>query len=144
MDKTGTVTNGKPEVTDILAFEGVDKNRVLQLLASLERQSEHPIAHAITTFAASKNILEAGVEAFDNIPGKGLSGIVDGVRYFAGNPGLIQEIGIVFDISTIQDRIRSGTTPVLLSSETRLLGIVFVSDTLKAGAPESVRQLHSL
>jgi Cu2+-exporting ATPase/Cu+-exporting ATPase len=145
-DKTGTLTKGEPEVTDILLLNDEFKNEdeMLEVLASLEKSSEHPIAKAILNKATLENIELLKVLDFEIIEGKGLKGKIDGVEYFAGNLKLIDDLKFTFEREQITKYTQQGKTPVLLTNSTEILAIVAVADTLKDGIKETVSELHNL
>jgi len=128
IDKTGTITKGKPEVTKVS-----DEN-MMQVFASLESKSEHPIAHAIVEYAKKKNITLLTVSNFEIIKGKGLKGVIDGKEYFAGNTKLMADIGLTFD----------GGPQLVLATKERVLGTVMVADAIKPEAIEAIKNLHAL
>lgn len=142
-DKTGTITNGKPEVTDIIPFNSTDKD-VLQIAASLEKQSEHPLAQAIVDKAEADSVNLLEVKAFKNIEGKGLEGIIKGEKYFIGNLKLAKDLKISFDNDQIEMMTSQGKTPALVMNNKQLLGIIGLSDVLKDNAIDTVRELHKL
>lgn len=144
LDKTGTITKGKPELTSIKAYAGVDEQKVLSILASLESKSEHPIAHAVVEHARSKKITLSFVEHFEIVRGKGLQGTIDGVEYFAGNTKLVSGLGISFDTKSLEEETSKGRTPVILATADKVLGVVMVADAIKAEAIEAVKNLHKL
>ena len=128
VDKTGTLTRGKPEVTKIS-----DEN-ILQIFASLESKSEHPVAHAIVEYAKKKSTTLLPVSHFEIIKGKGLKGIIGGVEYFAGSFKLMADIGLPFD----------GGPQLVLATKEKVLGTVIVADAIKPEAAVAVQNLHKL
>ncbi len=138
VDKTGTLTRGKPEVVS------ASNEKFIGVLAALESKSEHPIALAITNYAKEKNIEIASVTNFESIKGKGVGGIIDGTEYFAGNAKLISDLGIKFDTTQIEEATKSGKTPIILANKSEVLSIVMVADAIKPEAIEAVRKLHKL
>ena len=138
VDKTGTLTRGKPEVTS------VSEEKYVNILASLESKSEHPIAHAILEYAKSKDLAHSDVANFESIKGKGVRGLKDGKEYFAGNAKLISDLGIKFDLAQIEEATKSGKTPVILASKTEVLSVVMVADAIKPEAKEAVNALHKM
>jgi Cu+-exporting ATPase len=146
-DKTGTITKGKPEVTDIIVMPNShfsSPNEVLQVVASLEKNSEHPLALAIIEKAQSLNIQLLKSEEFENIEGKGLKGTVNGSVYYAGNLKLIDDLNINFSRSQLDELTGHGKTPVLFTNGKELLAIIGIADTLKENAKETVSQLHRM
>ncbi len=144
VDKTGTLTVGKPRVVSIMPQEGMAEPGFVSILASLESRSEHPIAHAITAHVQEKGIALHKIEAFEAIEGKGIRATIDGVIYFAGNARLMQEIGVGFDAALIAEETKSGRTPVFLVESKKLLGVVLVADPLKEEAIEAVSELRKM
>ncbi|MBP9727870.1 MAG: heavy metal translocating P-type ATPase [Candidatus Moranbacteria bacterium] len=144
VDKTGTITRGKPELTRLENFSQETDEALISILASLESQSEHPIAHAIATSAREKGIVFVAPEHFSAIKGKGVEGEVVGKKYFLGNTKLMADLGLSFDQATLAKETRQGKTPVILSTTERVLAVAFVADTLKEEAKEAVKALHAL
>ncbi len=144
LDKTGTLTKGKPELMSIESFGKLSESEIVSILAALEDKSEHPIAHAIVNYAKEKNSAIKSVEKFESIKGKGVRGEIDGAEYFAGNVKLMTDLGIDFDSALIEQATRQGKTPVLLASKKELLGIVMVADAIKPEAKEAIASLHTL
>jgi len=144
VDKTGTITNGKPELSKIENKSDKTNDEILSILATLESRSEHPIAHAIVTYAKEKNIVLKNIEQFENIRGKGLQGIVANQKYFAGNTKILVDFNISFDAKHIDEETRQGKTPVILTDTKNVLAIVYVADQVKDEARETVASLHKL
>lgn len=144
VDKTGTITRGKPELVSIKNMSRMTEDRVVAILASLESKSEHPIAHAILEYAKSKNIVSMMVTGFETIKGKGLRAVVDGVEYFAGNTKLISDLGLPFGFDEIEEETIKGKTPIVLATKNEVISIVMVADAIKAEAVEAVKNLHKL
>ncbi|MEK7109069.1 MAG: heavy metal translocating P-type ATPase, partial [Patescibacteria group bacterium] len=144
LDKTGTLTVGKPEVASIQNFSGKKDDAVMALLAALEQKSEHPIAHAVVAHTAAKGISLAAVGAFEALKGKGLKGTIDGVEYFAGNVKLMEDLHLAVDTQALEVQTRAGNTPVFLAAKDKLLALVTVADTLKDNATDAVARLHKL
>jgi Cu2+-exporting ATPase/Cu+-exporting ATPase len=144
VDKTGTITIGRPTLVDIKNMSNMKDDDFVSILASLEKKSEHPIAHAIVNYAQDKKLTIQDVSNFESIQGKGLKGLVNGVEYYVGNAALTKELGIVFDASTLELFTAQGKTPVILSTKEKVLGFVMVADEIKAESKEVVTQLHKL
>jgi len=144
VDKTGTITIGKPTLTDIKNFSDLKDDKLISILAALESKSEHPIAHAIVGYVKEKNIPVPDVSQFQSIQGKGLKGLVDGQEYFVGNTKLMQDLGVSFDASSIEQFTAQGKTPVILASRDTVLGFVMVADEVKAESKKAIEDLHSL
>jgi len=144
VDKTGTLTKGKPELTSVLNFSDKSDNDLISILASLEKKSEHPIAHAIVSSANERKINLLSVENFEAIKGQGLKGTIGGVEYYVGNTKLIQDLNLPFDIKMIEEETSNGKTPVILATKQKVLGVVMVADSIKPEAIEAVKNLHKL
>ena len=144
-DKTGTLSKGKPEVTDIIALEG-SKEEVLKIAASLEQGSEHPLAESIVQHAKNVHVTLSSVEEFKAIPGHGVEGSVNGKMYYLGNRKLmgkiaVAEIAAEEQLHQLEDE---GKTAMLLASEQQILGIIAVADTLKETSRTAVEQLKRM
>lgn len=144
VDKTGTLTRGKPELVSIKNISEKSESDIISVLAGLENKSEHPIAHAIVSSAKERKIDISTVTGFEAIKGKGVRGLIDGVEYFAGNTKLIQDLGLSFDTESITKETTEGKTPVLLATKEKLLGVFMVADAIKPEAIEAVKNLHKL
>lgn len=144
VDKTGTITKGKPELVAVHNFSNQTDNELIAILATLENKSEHPIAHAIVVNAQENKIDLLSLGNFEAIKGKGLKGVVEGQQYFAGNLKLIQDLGLIFDSSSLEKETLSGKTPVVLATQEQVLGVVLVADPIKPEAKEAVARLHEL
>ncbi len=144
VDKTGTITIGKPTLVDIENLSDQKDEELVSILASLEKKSEHPIAHAIVNYAQEKKLNTQEVSNFEGIQGKGLKGSVNGTEYFVGNTKLIKELGISFDVSKIEQFTAQGKTPVILATKEKVLGFVMVSDEIKAESKQAITDLHKL
>ncbi len=144
VDKTGTITIGKPTLVDIQNLSNLKDNELISLLASLEKKSEHPIAHAIVSYAEKKNIDLENVSDFEGIQGKGLKGLINGTQYFVGNTKLIRDLSISFDDSKIEEFTTQGKTPVIIATKEKVLGFVMVSDEIKPESKKAVEDLHKL
>ena len=144
VDKTGTITIGKPTLVDIQNLSDLTNDRLVSILASLEKKSEHPIAHAIVNYAQEKNLKTEDAVGFESIQGKGLKGSVSDVEYYAGNAKLIIDLGISFDSSKVNEFTAQGKTPVILATKEKVLGFVMVADEVKAESKQAVNDLHKL
>jgi len=150
-DKTGTITNGKPEVTDIIS---VDKNKkisedtILRLAASIEKPSEHPLADAIVKNARDKKLILEKVSSFKAIPGHGITAKISSKTYYFGNQRLMIKNKITkitsYDLSRIKDLEEQGKTVMLLSDNKNLLGLIAVADTIKDTSKLAVKQLQDM
>jgi len=144
VDKTGTITKGKPELTKVEVLGNKNEKEIISILATLESKSEHPIAHAIVNYAKEKNIDTKSISNFEIIKGKGLKGTIGDTEYFAGNLKIISDLNIPYNIQSLEQETKQGKTPVLLANKNALLGIVFVADPIKPEAIETVKALHKL
>lgn len=144
VDKTGTITKGKPELTSIENKSKKTDEEILAILAALENKSEHPIAHAIVNYAKEKNTAFKHIEQFEIIKGKGLKGIIENVEYFAGNVKILYDLHVAFDAKHLEEETRQGKTPVILSDRQNILAVVYVADQIKPEAVETVQVLHKL
>jgi len=144
VDKTGTITIGKPTLVDIQNLSNLKDDELVLILASLEKKSEHPIAHAIVIYAQEKNILLSDASNFEGIQGKGLKGTIKGSEYFVGNAKLMKELGVAFDASKIEQFTAQGKTPVILATKEKVLGFVMVADEIKPESKQAVANLHKL
>lgn len=144
VDKTGTITKGKPELTKVEVLGNKNEKEVISILATLESKSEHPIAHAIVNYAKEKSIDTKSISNFEIIKGKGLKGTIGDTEYFAGNLKIISDLNIPYNIQSLEQETKQGKTPVLLANKNTLLGIVFVADPIKPEAIETVKALHKL
>lgn len=144
VDKTGTITIGKPELTKIENLSQLTDEEIISLLATLESKSEHPIAHAIVNYAEQNNIETKSISEFSSIKGKGLTGIINQTKYYAGNTKILNDISIPYDNQHLDQETIQGKTPILLTDENTLLAIVYVADQIKPEAVETVNKLHKL
>ncbi len=144
VDKTGTITKGKPEVVSVKNLSSKSENEIIALLASLEKKSEHPLAHAIVSYADEKKINTVAIENFEALKGKGLRANVSGTEYYAGNARLMEELHLAFDKKVIEEETLNGKTPIILATKNEVLGIVMVADAIKPEAVEAVTRLHTL
>jgi P-type Cu+ transporter len=140
LDKTGTLTEGKPAITSVEAI-GASDDEVLSLAAALEQRSEHPLAHAIIAATVERGLSAPSAEDVRAIPGKGIQGLVNGARVAAGNAALMQELGVPIPADTPAD---SGTTQMFVARNGVLCGILSARDTLRATAVEAVAGLRRL
>lgn len=146
VDKTGTITRGKPELVGVQTFSDLSQKEVISIVASLEIKSEHPIAHAITEHAKKKKIELVPVKAFESIKGKGLKGQINDVEYFAGNTKLIADLKLPFDTesTSIQQATAQGKTPIILATKEEVIAVILVADAIKPEAIQAVKDLHAL
>ncbi len=144
VDKTGTITKGKPTLVDIQNLSHLKDNELISILASLEKKSEHPIAHAIVSYAEVKNISVIDVKDFGGLQGKGLKGLIDGTEYYVGNAKLVSDLGIPFDTTKLDEFTSQGKTPVIIATKERVLGFVMVADEIKPESVAAIKNLHAL
>jgi Cu+-exporting ATPase len=144
VDKTGTITKGTPEVTDIQSMGSHSESDVLQLLASLESHSEHPLAQAMVERAKKEKINLNKVRDFEAIEGKGLKGTIENTEYYAGNLKLAVDLNLQVDNEVIKTFASQGKTPVVLMTRDHVIAYIGIADTIKDDAAEAVLQLHKL
>ena len=147
LDKTGTITQGKPVVTDIICAAGKSaaKTQLLQIAGSLEKGSEHPLAEAIVNYCVTNNISLEKVTDFIALFGKGIEGTVSGTHYYAGNENMMEEKGISLSAeqkNQIRELAKQGRTPLLFADENQFLGIVAVADVVKPTSKEAVQKFR--
>ena len=144
MDKTGTITYGKPVVTDIRMYTGVSENELLTIAGSLEKGSEHPLAEAVVSSCKAKNIAPQKVSDFEALFGKGIKGhLSSGKLYYAGNEKLMDEAHIALPVEIkkeMEQFAKQGKTPLLFADETQIIGMIAVADVVKPTSREAVRQ----
>ena len=145
VDKTGTVTVGKPRLASVLAIDGFDDRDLLSLAASLERGSEHPLASAIIAGAESRGVTLQNASEFESITGKGVRGVIDGRRVALGNAALLEHLQIDADaLSARAEELRqSGQTVMLVAIDGQPAGMIGVADPVKETAAEAIRELHA-
>ena len=146
LDKTGTITEGAPRVTDLLPAEGVSETELLTLAAALESRSEHPLAKAVLADAEAKAITSPEVTDFAALPGNGLAAKLDGMDIYAGNAAFIQtKLTLPAALAQQAEKLASeGKTPLFFGGAGRLLGVIAVADTIKEDSPEAIRQLQDM
>lgn len=146
LDKTGTITEGAPRVTDLLPAEGVSETELLTLAAALESRSEHPLAKAVLADAEAKAITPPEVTDFAALPGNGLAAKLDGMDIYAGNAAFIQtKLPLPAALAQQAEKLASeGKTPLFFGGAGRLLGVIAVADTIKEDSPEAIRQLQNM
>lgn len=146
LDKTGTITNGKPKVVDIQVFNDYSKEEVLKVAASIEKHSEHPLGKAIVEEAEKQEFDVLPIEQFQSISGMGIQGIVDGKEVLLGNHLLLQNQGIAVDeFNAVIDGVASkGQTAMFVVIQKQVAGIIVVADTIKATSKEAIQQMKAL
>jgi len=146
LDKTGTITEGKPQVTDIITADGISETELLALAASLEKPSEHPLSEAIGTAALNRNLAVSEVESFRALSGQGIEAVMNGRHYLAGNISLMKEHGI--DTDSFRDKAdalaEDGKTPLFFAEEQNLLGIIAAADVMKPTSLEAIGQFKAM
>jgi len=145
VDKTGTLTEGKPRLVSVVASDDFDESTVLRLAASLERASEHPLAEAIVRGAEEKEISFASTDHFESITGQGVTGSIEGRAVALGNLKLMQALAVdAQQLSTQADAARSeGQTAMLVAIDGKAAGLISVADPVKQSTPEAIRDLHA-
>jgi Cu+-exporting ATPase len=146
LDKTGTITKGKPELTDVLPLGGFTENEVLRLAAIADKRSEHPLAEAIVSGARQRNVEVSEPEHFNAIPGHGVEATIDGKRVAVGNRKLMQRENVALDefeqaAAPLADK---GKTPMIVAVDGRPAGIIGVADTIKEDSVSAVRALQQM
>lgn len=150
LDKTGTITEGKPRVTDVYACEGMEPKQLLALAGALEKGSEHPLAQAILEQCEEDGLTCAPVQNFEAVFGHGIKGTVDGVDCFAGNEAMVQSLGLSLPKTVsgkLQELATQGKTPLIFgriepdSTKGTILGIIAVADVIKESSPEAIQKL---
>lgn len=146
LDKTGTITAGRPEVTDVIPSGELTAQELLRLGASLEKPSEHPLAEAIVAKAEQESLVLTPVQEFLAVPGKGIRAQLEGNTYLAGNLLFMQENGIELGafLSQADALAEQGKTPMFFANTERVLGIIAVADLVKPSSREAIAQLHQL
>ena len=146
LDKTGTVTKGRPEVTDIVAIPGVAEEELLCIAASVERVSEHPLGEAIVKRAQERNLKFAAVHEFAAIPGHGIRASLNGHRVLVGNLKLMRDEGVELDglLEHAERFSAEGKTPVFVAQGAKALGVLAIADTVKEGSREAIAALKAL
>lgn len=145
-DKTGTITEGKPTVTDVLTVEGVEKNQLLQITASAEKGSEHPLGQAIVRGAEDMGLQMLAMEHFESLTGRGIEAKMEGQTVLAGNRKLMEERNISLSpLEEASDKLaEEGKTPMYVALDGKLSGIVAVADVVKQSSRDAIRELHNM
>jgi len=144
VDKTGTLTEGKPKLVSVVTEAGIDEATLLRLAATLERGSEHPLAAAIVKGAEDRKVALANAEDFDSVTGKGVKGRVDGREVALGNKALMESLGIDAGhlIASAEELRADGQTVMFVAVDGKPAGLVGVADPIKDSTPEAIRTLH--
>ena len=145
-DKTGTLTEGKPKVTDIVTVEGIDEKYLLQIAASAEKGSEHPLGEAIVKGAEEKSLEFKKVDSFKAIPGYGIEVTIEGNKVLLGNMKLMIESKISLEkLEDISNKLaEEGKTPMYIAIENKISGIIAVADTVKENSKKAIERLHAM
>lgn len=145
-DKTGTITEGKPTVTDVLTMGGTEPDNLMQITASAEKDSEHPLGQAIVAGAQDKGLVLLKADSFNSITGRGIEAVIDGQSILAGNRKLMDERNITLvDMAEASDRLANeGKTPMYVAVDCRLAGIVAVADVVKQSSRAAIESLHEM
>ena len=146
LDKTGTITEGKPRVTDLVTAPGVEEDLLISAAASIEKPSEHPLAEAIVEEASARGILLRSVTDFSAVAGQGIEARIDGKRFLAGNLKMMRENGVPTDGFEQKGETLSeqGKTPLYFAAEGRMLGLVAVADTVKPTSRAAIDAFKSM
>ena len=146
LDKTGTITNGEPVVTDMVPAEGVTEESLLALAASLEKRSEHPLAKAILKYVGEQQLIVEDVSEFEALPGNGLTAVRNGVKLAGGNYAFIRTQTEVSEDLLKQSEVlaEQGKTPMFFAENGRLAGIIAVADTMKEDSRQAVGELQNM
>ena len=146
LDKTGTITHGKPAQTDFLVLNGGDSADIRSLAASLAARSDHPVSKAVTEAATKDAVPVRNVEGFEALPGRGTKGLIDGTLYHLGNHRLVHELGLCSDALEAQLSAleKQGKTVILLAAADTVLGLFAVADTVKGSSRQAITELHAL
>ena len=146
LDKTGTITNGEPEVTDMVPAEGYSEEKLLLAALALEQKSEHPLAHAIVRLAQEKQITCDAVEEFEAVAGNGLTGTQKGVRLTGGNRKFIESrVKIPAEIAKAADSLaEQGKTPLFFAEGEKLIGMIAVADVIKKDSYQAIQELKNM
>lgn len=146
LDKTGTITNGQPKVTDILPVDGISEQELLETAFSLEKKSEHPLAKAIVEYGEEKNFTVSVVDNFKAVPGNGLTGTLNEETLIGGNLLFIEKsLSISKELKHSAEQLASaGKTPLFFAKENRLLGMIAVADVIKEDSPQAIKELKAM
>jgi Cu+-exporting ATPase len=142
VDKTGTLTEGRPRLTDVVAFGDIDENELLSLAAALEKGSEHPLAEAIVEGAAARGVKVADAHDFMAVTGKGVSGAVSGRKIALGNAAMMADLGVETSAANAEALQAEGKTAMFVAVDGAFAGIVAVADPVKATTAEAIKALH--
>ncbi len=146
LDKTGTVTEGKPKVTDIVTYNGFDEKYVLKMAMSSEKHSEHPLSQAVMTYGEEKGIMASKTDSFEAISGKGIKSSLDGHVVLAGNIKFMEEenVDAAVCISDARKFAEEGKTPLIFALDKKIMAVIAVADTIKSDSAEAVKAFKDL
>ena len=146
LDKTGTVTEGKPVVTDVIPAKGVSRDELLKIASSIEKPSEHPLSEAIVKFGEKNGLTLFEVQDFQAISGRGLVATINNKTYYAGNLALMKEKGINYSIleNMSNELAEKGKTPLYFASEKQLLGLIAVADVIKKTSKKAIEEFKAM
>ena len=146
LDKTGTITNGQPKVTDILPVDGISEQELLETAFSLEKKSEHPLAKALVEYGEEKNFTVSVIDNFKAVPGNGLTGTLNEETLIGGNLLFIDKsLSISKELKHSAEQLASaGKTPLFFAKENRLLGMIAVADVIKEDSPQAIKELKAM
>ena len=146
LDKTGTVTEGRPQVTDIVTSGGIEEKELVKLAASMEKPSEHPLADAIVFYGEEINAGFCEVSGFESVPGEGIEGSIEGDRVYAGNLKMMERIGV--SLGDLEEKstvfASQGKTPLFFAKEGRLLGLISVADVVKPTSRQAIQEFEKM
>ena len=146
LDKTGTITEGKPQVTDCIALSGFDPDEFLDIAVALEEKSEHPLAGAVVAYGDEHDAVPSEAQDFATFPGRGISATVDGMACLAGNAELLRENGIDIDAASasLDELAKGGKTPLLFACDGVLIGVIACADQVKPTSKQAIDELRSM
>lgn len=146
LDKTGTITEGKPEVTDVFSLVENKRKHLIEVATALEKLSEHPLAEAVVEYGRKQEIREIQAENFEAIPGEGVTGSIDGIEYFAGNERMMERMGISLNDWGIRAKALAaeGKTVLYFSTEREVLGMFAMADRIKPSSAEAVKEFEKM
>lgn len=142
LDKTGTITKGQPQVTDVISY--IDEAEFLKIAASIENNSEHPLSKAVMEYSKQNNIKLYETNNFKSHIGSGISGEIDGNKYYAGNLNFINKLGIKFNNNSLSELYNNGKTPLIFANSEEVIGIIAVADTIKETSKTAISALNSM
>jgi len=144
VDKTGTLTEGRPVVTDVIALHPATRDDVIAVAAALEQASKHPLARAVVTHARERALLSEAITDFQSVSGKGVRARIGGMAVVLGSPAFAAEQGLVLPEAETAALQRAGKTAIFVAREGRVLGVIGIADRLRAGTPAAIRALAAL